>query len=110
MDHIQPIVTVCSAVFGSLGVFGALYFVHQKSDDRFQKSDERWAALKTESDERWAALKTESDERFQKSDDRWAALKTESDNRWAKLLDAFCDFKNVTVDRFNKIENKNQQL
>ena len=99
MDHIQPIVTVCSAVFGSLGVFGALYYVHQKSDERFQKSDDRWAALKTE-----------SDERFQKSDDRWAALKTESDERWAKLLNAFCDFKNVTVDRFNKIENKNQHL
>ena len=79
MDHIQPIVTVCSAVFGSLGVFGALYYVHQKSDERFQKSD-----------------------------DRWAALKTESDERWAKLLESFCDFKNVTVDRFNKIENKNQ--
>ena len=92
MDHIQPIVTVCSAVFGSLGVFGALYYVHQKSDERFQKSDDRWAALKTE------------------SDDRWTALKTESDERWAKLLESFCDFKNVTVDRFNKIENKNQQL
>lgn len=73
MDHIQPIVTVCSAVFGSLGVFGAVYYVHQKSDDR------------------------------------WAALKTESDERWAKLLESFCDFKNVTVDRFQKIEQKNKK-
>ena len=52
MDHIQPIVTLCSVVFSILEVYGALYFVFQKSDKR------------------WAALKKKSDERFQKSDDR----------------------------------------
>lgn len=29
-----------------------------------------------------------------------------SAERWAELLKAFCDFKNVTVERFSKLENR----
>lgn len=32
-----------------------------------------------------------------------------SDERWAELLKAFCDFKNVTVERFANLENKGEK-
>ena len=32
----------------------------------------------------------------------------DNQNHWADLLKSFCDFKNVTVERFAKLENKDQ--
>lgn len=32
----------------------------------------------------------------------------EQRQHWAELLKSFCDFKNVTVERFAKLENKDQ--
>ena len=45
---------------------------------------------------------------IERGEDIWTKELKEHRQHWADLLKSFCDFKNVTVERFAKLENKDQ--
>lgn len=85
--------TGVGAVLTGLGLIGSLFYPHNQNRAERILSDERWAKLKSESDDRWAALSSKTDEQFRNSDERWA-----------KLLESYCDFKNISLAQSGKTQ------
>lgn len=48
--------------------------------------------------------------KIERSDQRWSTEMKEQRQHWAELLKGFYDFKNVTVERFAKLENDENNI
>lgn len=56
--------------------------------NRIERNDQKWSG------------------QMQEQRQQWSGEMQEQRQHWADLLRAFCDFKNVTVERFTELENR----